>query len=163
MTDLKQLGQGLTAFTDNPGGGWRINFLAHSPRPGQGANLTSSNRLDVEDLTSLFNKHGGNFDDFDSVRLLVCYSATGGKKSYASRLAQHLGKPVKGYRGKVFVSVAPSDIDKAIREGSKMLSSRNGKIVYTPGIEVYKQNILSTQHPEYRNFSYLPRTFSPRG
>jgi len=162
MTDIKQLGPGLTAFADNPGGGWRINFLAHSPSPAQGANLTSNNRLGVEGLTSLFNKGGGNFDDFDSVRLLVCYSAAGGKKSYASRLAQHLGKPVKGYRKKVFVSVAPAEIDTMIREGSEKVSSQNGKIVYNPGIEVYKQNILSTQHPEYRNFSYLPRTFNPR-
>lgn len=163
MKDIKLLGKGLLAFTDNPRAGRRINFLGHGPHPSNIERLAadpSVNRLQPEDLMDLYKKAGGNVDGVDSYRMLVCFSGAG-DNAYARRLAQLVDRPTKGYQGLVSTSVEPNQIAQMITENSTHISSIGGKIRYKLGIKLYKSNPFSRNDYRYNHFSYMPRTFHP--
>ncbi|WP_434573884.1 RHS repeat-associated core domain-containing protein [Pseudomonas sp. Z3-6] len=80
--------------------------------------LSDGRELTPQNLYDAATRNGVNFNDYDSVGLLICYSGTGGGGSFAGRFAKITGKPVDAYRGGVEVSRAQSPLSKLVQNAT---------------------------------------------
>ncbi|PWB34165.1 hypothetical protein DCO48_07655 [Pseudomonas sp. SDI] len=95
----EQLTEGVHYFSDTYKGRPRLNVMGHgdSRVPGIPAKMESgTDYLSPRKLTELLEQRV-NFDDFASVRTLMCNSANG----FAQKMADLVQLPVKGYKGEV--------------------------------------------------------------
>lgn len=91
-------------YYDSYKGRRRLNIEAHGALNKEyfgdegGRIVMGGHYLDSEDIIDFLKDK----PDFDSLRLITCYSGDGGDASLISRLSSSLKKPVKGYSGQVF-------------------------------------------------------------
>jgi RHS repeat-associated protein len=143
--DWNKISPDIESFVDSYKEGSRLNFVAHgapAPRFKSSRIPNGSDFLDAEALYNLAREKGIDFNNHESIRLIVCNSANGGTGSIAARLSNITGLPVKGYRGKVTADRnLKSTIDYHVSEVKKMptahtppthISTRNGVVKLFP-------------------------------
>ncbi|WP_404940878.1 RHS repeat-associated core domain-containing protein [Pseudomonas sp. GW101-3H06] len=104
MKNIHRIGEGAVSFEDIYKGNRRLNFFAHGnkPSPGQSSKIGVNGELwDAARLYSEAQAQGIDFKQFDSVRILACYSGNGGVNSFAANINKLTNKPTKGYIGTV--------------------------------------------------------------
>jgi hypothetical protein len=104
MKNIHRIGEGAISFEDAYKGERRLNFFAHGskPLPGQSNKIgVNGEQWGAERLYSEVQAQGINFEQFDSIRVLACYSGNGGKNSFVAKLGSLTKKQTKGYVGTV--------------------------------------------------------------
>lgn len=104
LKDIHRLGKGAISFEDTHKGSRRLNFYAHGtkPLPNQSSKISvNGEHWDSRRLYSEAQAQGINFEQFDSVRVIACYSGNGGADSFAANLSNLTKKQTKGYIGTV--------------------------------------------------------------
>jgi hypothetical protein len=108
-----------------PGGGRRLNILAHGVRPetarAASRMLIGGTRQTPVELEALLTYSGVNYGDYQRIRLLSCYSANGYSTSFAGRLAILTHLPTTGFKGEVTVQ---GDALEAMDHASAMIFSQ---------------------------------------
>lgn len=145
MDDLRESASGLYTFVDlnKKGKKVRLNILAHGVGP-----ETSYFKTDVTTPARIFydGKHntpqelydtllakGIDPSDYDSVRLLVCYSGNGRYDSFAAEFSRIIKRPVKGYEGTLAAYVMPNMIsDFSSKEEGKFVQALGGETELLP-------------------------------
>ncbi|MGF6093997.1 hypothetical protein [Pseudomonas sp. 18175] len=112
MKNVKFIGPEIHSFEDTYKGTKRLNITVHgdAPRPG---NLFLFNGTkayiddvpyDAKGLLALLKSHGVAPEQFDNVRLLVCYGANGISNSFAKKFQKLIKRPVKAFEGEVMLN-----------------------------------------------------------
>ena len=163
-TNIKVIDEGVYSFEEvSTGGGKRLTIDAHGRR-GPAAEYSQMNAgstsLTPDHLNFKLQKAGVNYKKYDKIRLLMCHSATQGADSFAAEFSAIINRPVKGYRGLVWVTV---DLDEVLRKVAGNSSSirrlPNGTYHYDKGVQVIKKSQYAPSDPRYDYINYQPRTF----
>lgn len=136
---------GILAITDKHNKGSRLTFVGHGSAGGQLIMRANGKKLSASDLIDLAVSKGIPVSEFDSYRLVMCYSASGGVNgvSFAENFHQIVGRPVKGYERVVLVpkrflrfDLAVGETDKRLRyfgvRKRKLLSGEDSRREYRP-------------------------------
>lgn len=105
MKNLRRVAPDLNVFTFEDSTGKyprRANIYAHGVLQADGTALIAASdheRLTPEELLHAV----GDLSEFDCVRLIVCYSANGGERSFAQRFADISRKKVKAFQWPVAI------------------------------------------------------------
>ncbi|WP_024961243.1 RHS repeat-associated core domain-containing protein [Pseudomonas syringae] len=167
LKNMKIVSEGLISFEDTANGAKRINFYAHGYKVpikehGYHQMRAANQGLGPEQLYNSVVASGVNFDKYKQIRLVMCYSATGGDNSFAASFSKITKKPVKGYISEVFAYPDPEKISSMIV--GKSASIRwlgSGKNRYDQGLLLLKSNIHVPGSSEYSSFSYNPVIYKP--
>lgn len=122
MTEMNVLGGEIHTFTDvYKKGGTRLNVVVHGVERSAAdvaAGLPSKVVIDgkaynATQLIELLKKRGIDPADsrYESIRLLICYAADGGGKSFAREFQKAVGKPVKAFEGTVTMSHGATNME----------------------------------------------------
>ncbi|UII68984.1 hypothetical protein LVW35_14875 [Pseudomonas sp. HN11] len=121
MNNLNVMGEEVHTYTDTYKQGNRLNIVAHGVKRGffdkvlgrpSKAIINNKEYTALEFVNYLKAKGVDPADPkFDSVRLLICYSADGGENSFAREFQQAVGKPVKAYEGTVTVTHGSTNLE----------------------------------------------------
>lgn len=112
MKNVKFIGPEIHTFEDTYKGTKRLNISVHgdAPRPGN-LFLFNGTKAYVDDvpydakgLLALLKSEGVSPEQFDNVRLLVCYGADGISKSFAKDFQKLIKRPVKAFEGEVMLN-----------------------------------------------------------
>ncbi|MCL6700746.1 RHS repeat-associated core domain-containing protein [Pseudomonas sp. T1.Ur] len=144
MENIRPINEDIFSFEDLHRGAKRLNILAHgspsSSKNGYHRIGSAREALSPDDLYDAGTKAGVNFIDSDKIRLLICFSANGNSNSFAARLAQLTGKPVKGYVGKVLTSPGTTIFKREyLRKSPDLLLNADGSYTYSWGMLVIKK------------------------
>ncbi|EXF92125.1 hypothetical protein HK44_015100 [Pseudomonas fluorescens HK44] len=104
MLKRRQIAKGVVSYEDTSEGGRRINFIGHGVKPAPNENsllTTSEGEWGPLKLFIAAKKQGIDFDSYNNVRILSCYSAEGEANSFAAIFAKLSNKPTKGYYGEL--------------------------------------------------------------
>jgi RHS repeat-associated protein len=97
----------ITVFEDNYKGTRRLNIMGHShfdKAAGMALMEMDEGNLTPALLAELLESNQVDMQQFQQIRLLSCYSANGGKHSFAAEIHRITGKPVKAYKGKITIN-----------------------------------------------------------
>ncbi|WHS60959.1 RHS repeat-associated core domain-containing protein [Pseudomonas sp. G2-4] len=97
ISNVRTLISDLTVFDDTYKEGLRLSMIGHGNKENSGIQSTDKFRSH-HDLNDLFYFSGVNFDDYTSVRTIVCYSAD---NSLGQNIANLTGLPTKAFHGPV--------------------------------------------------------------
>lgn len=160
ITNFRSIAIGVHTFEDiykrNP----RLNIMAHgrvAPAPlyqgGKSFSYMESNAkpLDPDSLLALLHKHDVSPDKYENIRLLSCELADG-ELSFAAKLSNLTGKPVKGFSGMVSAFEHPrrknlpiGSIDESVKKivihKKRGLMGNISRPSYTPRKFVPTENI----------------------
>lgn len=132
MKNVKFIGPEIHTFEDTYKGTKRLNVTVHgdAPRPG---NLFLFNGTkayiddvpyDAKGLLALLKSEGVSPEQFDNVRLLVCYGANGISKSFAKDFQKLIKRPVKAFEGEVMLNygstAVTADRMEVLKETARM-------------------------------------------
>lgn len=118
MKNVKFIGPEIHSFEDTYKGAKRLNITVHgdSPRPGN-LFLFNGTKAYVDDipydakgLLALLKSKGVSPEDFDNVRLLVCYGANGIGTSFGKKFQALIKRPVKAFEGEVMLNYGSTAI-----------------------------------------------------
>lgn len=122
MNDLNVMGGEVHTYTDTYKQGTRLNIVAHGVERGffdKALGRPSRAVIDGKEYTApefvkYLKAKGVDPADpkFDSVRLLICYSADGGESSFGREFQKAVGKPVKAFEGTVTVNYGSTNLDQ---------------------------------------------------
>ena len=105
--DIKPLSGDIQVFVDTYKGEQRLNIMGHGEEPsGDGASriLGEDNKsYAAEDINQELLARGIDIRNYSEVRLLSCYSSSGGDQSLAAQLQTLTGVRVKGFRKEIIV------------------------------------------------------------
>jgi len=163
-TNIRIIDEGVYSFEETLNrDSHRLTIDAHarsSPEHGYHGVASGNKTLTPDHLDHLLQKSGVTYHNYDKVRLMICNSATGGPNSFAAEFSALTGKPVQGFRSKVFAEESPGYIPGLIAQKSdKIRSLSNGLYHYEPGIRVGKTNPYSHNDPLYLKFNHMPVTY----
>ncbi|KAF6687433.1 hypothetical protein HFD98_23405 [Pseudomonas sp. EKM23D] len=103
--EIKPLAGDIQVFFDTYKGHQRLNIMGHSEQPANGgaSSILGENgkRYAAADVDRELLARGINIRDYEDVRLLACYSASGGQASLASQLNALTGARVKGFEQEI--------------------------------------------------------------
>ncbi|MBF4556067.1 RHS repeat-associated core domain-containing protein [Pseudomonas sp. p50] len=108
LKNIHRIGEGAISFEDMYKGKKRLNFLAHGnkPSPNRSSGLKVNGKLwSAEYFYSAAKAQGIDFEQFDNVRVIACYSGSGGIHSFAANLSTLTKKQTKGYVGTIQTKV----------------------------------------------------------
>lgn len=132
MKNVRFIGPEIHTFEDTYKGTKRLNVTVHgdAPRPG---NLFLFNGTkayiddvpyDAKGLLALLKSEGVSPEQFDNVRLLVCYGANGISKSFAKDFQKLIKRPVKAFEGEVMLNygstAVTADRVEVLKETTRM-------------------------------------------
>lgn len=105
--DIKPLAGDIQVFVDTYDGRQRLNIMGHGEKPAgdKPSFILGENgkRYAAVDVDRELLARGINIRDYEDVRLLACYSASGGQASLASQLNALTGAQVKGFEQEIIV------------------------------------------------------------
>lgn len=128
-----------------------------------------------EELASEMRNMGYNFNNYSSVRLVVCNSGDGGATSFASRFSREAGLPVTGFEGTVETRDSLTKVTQTVFHNSRALgmseidSFRNVNGYVNSSIDKFRWqvNLQQLDSPVFRVMkqvhSYHPVTWFPDG
>jgi RHS repeat-associated protein len=153
MKNIHRVGEGAISFEDVYKGGRRLNFFAHGskPLPGQSSEIgVNGVRWGAKRLYSEAQKQGIDFDQFDSVRVLACYSGNGGENSFAANLGRLTKKQTKGYIG-------------TVRNWQNTFDPREQIDAYYKKFKNEANQFYNEDYPDINLSIYKYNPFDPRG
>ncbi|WP_330208406.1 hypothetical protein [Pseudomonas sp. Z13] len=105
----------IQTFVDTYDGKPRLNIMGHAPEPdtaGAPIKIVGDNqaRYSAAEINQKLLDRGVDIRNFDNVRTVVCFSASGGERSFAAELQKITGKPVKGFEGPVITEWRQQDL-----------------------------------------------------
>lgn len=106
MENIKPIDGEVQTFVDTYKGRPRLNIIGHAPEPDiAGAPIKivgeKGASYSAAEINQKLLERGVDIRDYDNVRTIVCYSASGGEASFAAELHAITGKPVKGFEGPI--------------------------------------------------------------
>lgn len=108
MRDLKLIGPEIHTYTDTFKGVPRLNIVAHGKRTWLDRLLREPAVIavdgvgyDAKGLVTLLKSKEVDPSKFDNVRLLICHSADGKGRSFASGFQKEINRPVEAFEGRV--------------------------------------------------------------
>ena len=126
MRNLNIAGEQVYTYTDTYKQGNRLNIVAHGVERGVFDKLLNkpskavigNKEYTAAEFVKYLKSKGVDpaSSDFDSVRLLICYSADGGESSFAREFQQAVGKPVKAFEGKVAMTFSSTEMGQVRQE-----------------------------------------------
>lgn len=132
MKNVKFIGPEIHTFEDTYKGTKRLNVTVHgdAPRPGN-LFLVNGTKAYIDDvpydakgLLALLKSEGVSPEQFDNVRLLVCYGANGISKSFAKDFQKLIKRPVKAFEGEVMLNygstAVTADRMEVLKETARM-------------------------------------------
>lgn len=135
MKNVKFIGPEIHTFEDTYKGTKRLNITVHgdAPRPGN-LFLFNGTKAYVDDvpydakgLLELLKSQGVSPEQFDNVRLLVCYGANGVANSFAKKFQKLIKRPVKAFEGEVMLNygstAVTADRIEVLKETARMFPS----------------------------------------
>lgn len=104
-TAIKPLAGDIQVFVDSYNGEQRLNIMGHGEKPigDQPAHIFGEDgtQYTAEDIDRELLARGINIRDYRDVRLLACYSGSGGQDSLAGKLNALTGARVKGFEQEI--------------------------------------------------------------
>ncbi|WLH87377.1 dermonecrotic toxin domain-containing protein [Pseudomonas sp. FP2338] len=123
--DIKPLAGDIQVFEDTYNGKPRLNIIGHGKKPldGQPTHIEGEDgkRYGAEDIDLELLARGIDIRDYKDVRLLTCYSASGGEQSLAAKLSARTNVRVKGFEQEIitdYYSVDDEDPFKIYEDAS---------------------------------------------
>lgn len=168
LKNIHRLGRGAISFEDVHKENRRLNFYAHGskPSPGQSSKIiVNGEHWGARRLYSEAKAQGINFEDFDSVRVVACYSANGDTNSFAANLNNITNKQTKGYKGRVQAWQNTFEPRHQIDEYYKKFNMKADEFYNEDYQEIifsiYKQNPFDpiSQADSYFKFNFLSVRF----
>ena len=102
---IKPIAGDIQVFEDSYNGKPRLNIMGHAEKPlgGQPAKIFGEDgkRYGAEDIDQELLARGIDIRDYKDVRLLTCYSASGGEQSLAAQLSARTNVRVKGFEQEI--------------------------------------------------------------
>lgn len=103
--DIKPIAGDIQVFEDSYNGKPRLNIIGHGKKPpsGQPTHIEGEDgkRYGAEDIDQELLARGVDIRDYKDVRLLTCYSASGGEQSLAAKLSARTNVRVKGFEQEI--------------------------------------------------------------
>lgn len=102
---IKPIAGDIQVFEDSYNGKPRLNIMGHAEKPlgGQPAKIFGEDgkRYGAEDIDQELLARGIDIRDYKDVRLLTCFSASGGEQSLAAKLSARTNVRVKGFEQEI--------------------------------------------------------------
>ncbi|MCK3838518.1 MULTISPECIES: hypothetical protein [Pseudomonas] len=119
----------IQTFIDTYNGKPRLNIMGHAGEPeiaGGPTKIVGDNGAEYSaaEINQKLLDRGVDIRNFDNVRTIVCYSASGGEHSFAAELHKLTGKPVKGFEGPVITEWEQADLKEKFNEILSSLKKR---------------------------------------
>ncbi|KAA6189663.1 hypothetical protein F3K53_00285 [Pseudomonas veronii] len=105
----------VQTYVDTYKGNPRLNIFGHAPEPdvlGTPIQVAGENgtRYSAAEINQKLLERGVDIRQFENVRTIICFSASGGEHSFAAELNAITGVPVKGFEGPV-ISATTGSVD----------------------------------------------------
>lgn len=178
VRDLQYVDETFFTFVDTYKGADRLNIVVHGRELGfleKKYQLPTDAMLNgfastPEELQGRLWGDGIETDDYDNVRLIMCYSGSGGDESFAAKFHQLIGKPVKAYVGPVDALFNSKEIERLYKKALKSKSGVEGlerRLTAENQPVIIKDNPFSSdptspEYQQYLGFKYRPVHFPAR-
>lgn len=105
-----------------------------------------------------------DFSDYEYVRILMCYSSSGGTNSFAAQFAEEIGIRVKAFSGRVSIKNPMQDIaDRMIFQNDRAIISESHANTELLALKNRPRNVIKVLKHGEDNTSYTPAYFNERG
>ncbi|WP_236442006.1 RHS repeat-associated core domain-containing protein [Pseudomonas syringae] len=130
MRNFKVIADDAYTFEDVVNGQPRLNISSHGtvPEPGKPAKLAIQNKAwSAEQIHNVLKGKGYTFDDYENIRVIACFSASGDAHSFAAQFARLTQKPVTGFKSLVSDNRSIERTSKIIRQMKSQYSHQSEK------------------------------------
>lgn len=175
VRNLQYVDDTFFTFVDTYKGADRLNIVVHGRELGfleKKYQLPTDVMLNgqastPEELQGRLWGDGIDTDDYDNVRLIMCYSGSGGDESFAAKFHQLIGKPVKAYVGPIEALFNSTEIQKLYNKAlqskagvkglERRLTAENQPVIIKDN--PYSSDPKSPEYQQHLSFKYRPVHF----